>query len=473
MMNTTVSKRIALSAAAAMLFTSQTVVPIQSLAAEEPVLTASAAPILSASVTIADNGVDAVSRDILEKELEIIRTNTLFRNNYTKTDRSQQIRNSIYQIGATGLANAGDITLMSQFWRYNRNPGLGLQNRGRLEAGLIIVLAAYSAVVAAYSGEYIIDQVQDLQTRKRGLDSKTTLNRVIALNKELTALLVERQALVDKTTDANMKEFWTAEGKILEDCRNLTLADFSRLYVDYRKRHAVRDLTTLGTIAVGATGIPGTLLVLRGVQQTNLKKVGGGGIAFEVSAGILTVAPILFEGGGRIVSKSAHAKLANAFGQVEQNTINQLDIDANKLVALSRQPGVTVGQPLNERLQAYLVCKKLLESRQRKMDLEAAAARRKLMADIISYGIRGGTQLAWGALLMNAGYKYNDKPATAFRRVAQAATVNEVSWGSWLVEALATGANQQIASYKHSKNPDYDPFKTSGEKIDTIKASLK
>jgi hypothetical protein len=48
-----------------------------------------------------------------------------------------------------------------------------------------------------------------------------------------------------------------------------------------------------------------------------------------------------------------------------------------------------------------------------------------------------------------------------------------VSWGSWLLEGLATGANQQIASYKHSKNPDYDPFKTSSDKIDTIKASLK
>jgi hypothetical protein len=464
-MNKSVSKRIALSASAALMVVTQTVTP-QPGRAEDVSL-------LSASVKVADNEIDTMSRDILNKELDIIRINTAFRNDYTKKEKGQQRRNSIYQLSASGLANAGDITLMSQFWRYNRNPGLGLQNRGRLESGLIIVLAAYSAVVAAYSGEFIIDQIQDAGVRKKGLDSKTTLNRVIALNKELTKMLADRELLIGKATDSNAKEFWLAESKILEDCRTLALADFSRLYVDYRKRHAIRDLTTLGTIAVGATGaFPGTLLVLRGVQQTNLKKIGGGGVGFTVSAGILTAAPWLFAGGGKIAGKTAHERISNAFGEVEQVTISKLDTDAGKLVELSKKPGVDLGAPLNERLQAYQVCERLLESRRKKLDQEAMAAHRKFVADVISYGIRGGSQIGWGTLLMNAGYKYNDKPAVAFKRVAQAATVNEVSWGSWFLEALETGTIHEIANYKHSKDPSYDPFLNSGEKIEAIRATL-
>jgi hypothetical protein len=114
----------------------------------------------------------------------------------------------------------------------------------------------------------------------------------------------------------------------------------------------------------------------------------------------------------------------------------------------------------------------LLDSRQRKLNAEDAAARRQFLANIISYGIRGGAQIGWGCLLMNAGYKYNDKPGVAFRRIAQASTVNEVSWGYWLVEALATGTKQEIANYKHGLNPDYDPFISSGSKIDAVRASL-
>lgn len=427
---------------------------------------------LSGAVTIADDEVDKVSKDILTDEIEILQCTTNFRNQYTKPDKWKKRRTTLYQIAASGMANGGDITLQTQFWHYNRNVANALKNRGRLEAGLIPVIAAYAAVIAAYSGELVFDQYSDMKVRHKHLDSKSTLQKVEQLDASIKKLKEQRALLLAKCPDQQCREFYTAEAKILDDCHNLILADFSRLYVDYKKRHAVRDLTSLGTIAVGATGLPATIQVLRGIQMTNIKKIGGGGISFIVSAGILTVAPELFEGGGRLAAAGARHQISEAFGQLQGATMAQMQTDAGDLVKLATRPGVKLGPSMSGRVEAYRLTEDILAGRQHKLDAEAIAARRKFVADVISYGIRGGCQIGWGTLIANGGYKYYNKPNVALKRVAQASTVNQVSWGSWMMEALFTGCSNEISNYKHGLEPDYDPFQTNGPKLEAMRNSL-
>lgn len=127
---------------------------------------------LSGAITIADDEVDKISQDILTDEIEILQCTTNFRNQYTKPDKWKKRRTTLYQIAASGMANGGDITLQTQFWHYNRNVANALKNRGRLEAGLIPVIAAYAAVIAAYSGELVFDQYSDMKVRRKHLEDK-------------------------------------------------------------------------------------------------------------------------------------------------------------------------------------------------------------------------------------------------------------------------------------------------------------
>jgi len=427
---------------------------------------------LGGTVAFTDGNPDPIedlTRRIAEKELDLFKLNTQFRLHYTKHNKWEERRLDLYNIAGSGVANAGVITLITQFWRYHNNVGLGLQRKGRLESGLIQVLVAYLIVGAGYTGEVLYDAYNDYRGKQKGFGAKEMCEKVKTLRIEIDDLLSQRDKLV--ANEASSRELLECEGTVLKDWRDLALLDFSSLYVQSREQHMVRELTNLGTMAVAYTGaFPGTLLALQGVQRVKLKEVGGSGIGFMTSAGILTLAPYLFKFGEVWQGHHCSRHMNEMLGEFQCHAAQRMQSDVEKLRGLivanggQKEAGV-----VSRHLKTYVAGGELAQERTDILEREKRATRRRFFDDVISYTARGGPQIAWSALLINAGYGNTLRPAVAFERVAQASTVNETSWGYWLLDYLQSGAHREISDFRHRKDPS---FTDHAQRLNVLEAAM-
>lgn len=379
--------------------------------------------LISRDASPSAGGLDSINREIVKKEVELLKLNAEFRSHYTKPTKWKNRRLKFYDAIGGGIANAGDITLMSQFYRYWKDPGAGLAHKGRLEAGPIIVAVAYLTLGSLYAGEGMYDLVSDYRAKRQGFDARSIYKKVVAYKNDLNSLFESRAGLAQ-----NQGPEAVAEGKVLTDIRDLLLIEFSRIYVDSRQQRAARDLTTLGTIGVCATGAAGAFQVVRGVQNVNLKQVGGGGISFLVSGSTLTAAPILIHGGAAVTGKLSADKLKKELGKMQCTALSSLESDVRQLNQMS-------GSGVSNSNQYDVLCK-LLKQRREYLDQADQRKKREIIESFLSYAAKGGPQIAWGTMLTRAGYKYYDNPVKSFRGIAQAATVNEVSWGNWMLDTV-------------------------------------
>jgi hypothetical protein len=415
--------------------------------------------------------VNDMSKKIALKEIELLRLNTNFREHYTKHDKWQERRLNVYNTAGSAVANAGVITLISEFWKYHHRVGEGLVHKGRLESGLIQVIVAYCLVGAGHAGELLYNAEEDYKGKRKGFGAKETLKRVQTLRGEIDTLLTQRAEAVGTTSSAE-RGFLDAEGKVLEDARDLALIDFSGLYVQSRKKKMVRDLLNLGTVAVAATGaFPGATLALGGVRRVRLKQVGGSGIGFMVSAGILTGAPFLFKFGEVMQSSSCSKKMREELGEYKCHAVQRMTEDLKALEAeLASAGSLDSATPIKKRLQAYAMTRDMVSERTDILEREGKQAKQQFVEDVISYGVRGGPQIAWSAMLMNAGYKHFNNPSVAFKRVGEAATVEEVSWAYWLLDSLQYGTRREIANYRGRR---LFSFKKNLAELDHITATIQ
>lgn len=400
-----------------------------------------------------------IDRQILQKELELIKLNAEFFSHYTKGSKWKKRRMNFYDAAGGAIANVGDIILLSQFYRYDKNPGEGLAHKGRLQCGAIIVLVAYLTLGGMYAGEGIFDLYSDYKGKRKGFDAKTVFKRALTCKTDLDKLFEQRDKLIESASN-DKKAIMLAEGAVLKDIRDLALIEFSKIYVDSRKKRVARDLTTLGTLAVCATGaFPGAYNVIRGVKQVNLKKVGGGGVGFLVSGSILTAAPVLIHGGAAVQGKVTNDKLKKNLIESRSKTVAALSQDVKVLNQLSAQAGDKNQKP-------YALLADLLNQREDFLKKLAVKQKREVIENFVSYLAKGGPQIAWGTMLTRAGYRHRQEPAQAFRGIAQAATVNEVSWATWMLDTFQRGTRDEISNYKNGKQATQDiPFGVNNSKL--------
>jgi hypothetical protein len=413
---------------------------------------------------------DELAHKAIKKELELAMFNSEFREHYMKPNKWRDRRHNFYDMAAGGVANAGDITLMSQFWHYYRNPGAGLKHKGSLESGAITVMVAYLTLGGLYAAEGLNDLLQDYRAKRQGWDSHSVLKKAESLKAEIDSCLASRKAaLDDPSLGTGERQLMQSENKVLEDCRDLTLLEFSKLYVDARKKRIARDVTTIGTIAVCATGaFPGAMSVVRGIEHVNLKEIGGGGIGFLVSGATLAGAPLLIHGGAAIGGAWTQKSLSKALGDQQCKIAKSLQADVESLNRI--QSDYSAGHPdIQRRMQAYGKMTNLLAERQAILEEERRLNRSRTVQDFLAYAIEGGPQIAWGTMVARAGYRWNRNPARAFKLIAEGATVNEVAWGSWLLNSSRKTFRDELYNLKHRFDDPANAFNSKNQNLQDLK----
>ncbi len=421
-------------------------------------------PVLRGNVSM-----DELAMKTVQKEIELAALNSDFRTHYMQPNKWRNRRVKFYQMAAGGIANAGDITIMSHFWNYYRNVGGGLKHKGSLESGVITVMVAYLTLGGLYAAEGAHDLFNDYLAKRKGFDSKNVLKRAEDLKAEIDQALSARKAALSSDSSLNDSErtLLAQENKVLQDCRDLVLLEFSKLYVDARKKRIKRDVTTLGTIAVCATGaFPGALGVIRGIQEVNLKMIGGGGIGFLVSGATLAGAPLLIHGGAQLGGAWTQKNLSKTLGALECKMASQLKEDVDKLATVRIDAASTTTAA---RVSSYRQLSDLLAERQDYLAQEKKRNKSQAIEDFVAYAIEGGPQIAWGTMVARAGYRWNRNPARAFKLIAEGATVNEVSWGSWLLNQTQGEIRDELYNMKHKFDGTTGAFGTTNTKLTELK----
>lgn len=414
---------------------------------------------------------DELAQAAIKKELELAVFNAEFREHYMKPKKWRDRRHNLYDMAAGGVANAGDITLISQFWHYYRNVGAGLKHKGSLESGAITVMVAYLTLGGLYAAEGLNDLIQDYRAKRQGWDAKSVLQKAENLKAEIDKSLAARRSALanDSSISGSERQMMEAENKVLDDCRDLGLLEFSKLYVDARKKRIARDVTTIGTIAVCATGaFPGALSVVHGIQNVNIKQIGGGGIGFIISGATLAGAPLLIHGGAQIGGAWTQKNLSKTLGDQQCKLAQTLKTDVDALNGIQSSYASSHPQ-IATRMQAYNKMTALVAARQAFLEEQRRLDHSRTVQDFLSYAIEGGPQIAWGTLVARGGYRWNRNPTKTFKLIAEGATVNEVAWGSWLLNSTRCTVRDELYNFKHRFDAKEGAFSPSNQTLMDLK----
>lgn len=403
---------------------------------------------------------ESLTKQIAKKETELLRLNTQFRIECTKTSKWKPWRMFLYNLGASGCSEAGITSIAATRWRFQDHPRS--MSRPTATAGPILLLIGHCITLGGVMTETTLDAINDYKVRKKGLDIKTTYKRVLELKTDLDKLLSERDDVVTQACDLTPaeKEIALAESAVLKDIRNLALSEYAQFYVRAHKFFAARDANTVMAIIASTTGgFQGSLLGILSAAHRRPKLVGPGGLGFIISGAAIVATPPAMRLTANIRGKAAGKRLAEELGDLSAASLAKLDQDCallNQLASNKENSNDEYIKNVPKRLEAYQKKSALLTAQKKMNENEKNLADKEFKERVVFASLIGGSKMSWGINLANAGFQYNPRtlvqaarqggrvsiiadpaPAKIFtRRVAIGATTYVPGVSLWILDTL-------------------------------------
>lgn len=355
----------------------------------------------------APSRVEDVSNDILQKELELLKLSTRARLASTDKNKVKPWRTFLYNLGGSGVATAGLIAISSERWRTWKQPANA--HRDVLFAGPILLLTSHSLIAGGIVLEATLDAINDRKLRKKGLDPKSTKLKALELCREIDEKLVQRNQII-ASADMNSnslgadKQLLEAETKVLTDLRNAALSEYAQTYVRAKRRIAARNVSYLNGFSAATTGgYLGSLCGILAVANRKPRTVGPGGIGFIISGANIMTGPILAKMAGNHFAKRGQKEIKKDVGEIPKANITQSLSQLKQLNTAGRQDLAT-------RLPIYETAGDLIDEQIQANAAEKKKANKEFWERLLFNSAIGGTKIAWGIQLANAGFSYHPAP---------------------------------------------------------------
>ncbi|MCW5823709.1 MAG: hypothetical protein KIT34_12965 [Cyanobacteria bacterium TGS_CYA1] len=355
----------------------------------------------------APSKIEDVSNDILQKELELLKLSTRARIASTDKNRVKPWRTFLYNLGGSGVATAGIVTIASERWRTWKTPANA--HRDVLLAGPILLLTSHSIIAGGILLEAALDIRNDRKLKKQGLDPKSTKRKALEICKEIDQKLTERNNLLasvnsNSTISESEKDVFNAETKVLTDLRNAAINEYSQTYVRAKRRIAARNISYINGFSAATTGgYLGSLCGILAVANRKPRTVGPGGIGFIISGANIVAGPVLGKMAGNFAAKRGQKEMKGELGEIPKVNIAQ-DISALKKL------NVGVNQTLANRVAIYETADDLISKQIQANAAEKKKANKEFWERLLFNTAIGGTKIAWGVQLANAGFSYHPAP---------------------------------------------------------------
>lgn len=369
--------------------------------------TADDKPVLSNTQGTDLNQVDGLSNQILSYEIELLKLNTDFRMKSTDKNRIKPWRTFLYNLGGAGVATAGITTIAAERWRTWRKPAAA--SRTALKAGPIMLLTSHSIIAGGILLEAALDLANDQKVKKAGFDTKSTKKKALELVGQIDEKLKERERLLSGLTTLSEEERGraSAETPILKDLRNMSVSEYCNFHVRAKKRLAARNFSYLNGLAAATTGgYLGSLCGLLAVSCRKPRLAGPAGLGFTLSGAQIATGPELARLAGNCVGSLDKRLMKKDFGAIPKSQLSE------HLTSLRQYP-FTNRAAIAQRLSIYESVTGVLKRQAEMNAAEKKKADREYIERCLFNAAIGGSKMAWGIQLMNAGYGFSPAVAKA------------------------------------------------------------
>lgn len=404
--------------------------------------------------------IESLANQALQNEVEFLILNTRFRMATTDKSRLKPWRVFLYNLAGSGVATAGITTIAAERWRTWQRPATA--NRGALKAGPILLLTSHSIMTGSVIVEALLDAVNDCKQRKRGLDAKGTQKRAMELCAAIDRALAERDQLLSRTSSLpeSERQMLAAEGVVLKDFRNMALAEYIQFHIRAKRRLGARNVSYLNQLSAATTGgYLGSLCGLLAVADRNPRLAGPAGIGFTISGANIVTGPIIGRIAGNFAAKRAKKRLDRECGKIGP-------VQFSEHITVLKSMLTAQDERLAARVSSYETADLVFKQQVQMNAAEKKKADKEFLERCAFNAAIGGTKMAWGIQLTNAGYGFK-QPAPAPRATARAATRPS----SVPVKPLKTPA-QLFAKRVAQGSTSYIPG-TSLWILDTLQARLR
>lgn len=424
--------------------------------------------------------IDKMSAKIIQKEIELLRLNTQYKIEQSKTSKWKIWRQFAYNLGLFGTTNAGIDHISIIRWENWRTPGK--ITRASLKAGPILLLTGHSIAIGGIFVETGLDAINELKLKRKKLDSKSYRKNFLTIKKDIDDMLISRKLLIEQQPLSNADfNVLRVENDLMSTVRDNALFE----YATFRKEVMARKVSfhtgnLLGFSSLATGGYIGSLMSLIAVANRKPRLAGSAGIGFIISGALIPVIPVATKYAAKLGTKYANKSVIADIGIADPLSGNRFDKIQKELVyEVSNSPQSQILQGVKSRLSAYEIEGGILDRASISVPISEKKAQKRAFAErLIINTIIGGTKLAYGVQLANAGFGYKVRPpypsvkvsfpfggtkitgtlpkprgaAELFsHRVAQAATTFIPGTGLGLVDTVLSRFRQEVKAHKMKK----------------------
>ncbi len=441
-------------------------------------------PLLAERIGFEDAGsgnfdqIDTVSKQVLQKEIELLKLNTRYRIESTRVDKLKPWRLFAYSLAGNTLVEVGISHIAYARWKYWRRPGLA--SKAFLRKGPQCLLIGHAIVTGGVMIESAIDMIAQHKQARKGFDRKTCRQRVAVLKNEIETLLKTREnSIQNLPADSVQLATLNLESKVLSDVKDCAVEEFSKLAVREKKIKTARDTAALFTFAQATTGgFIGSLGNLLAVSNRKPRLALPAGVGFAVSGALIALTPPASKIMATLAGNAEKKKESRFFG-IDQQAAGKFDSDRTALASALEGHSGGIFDSTKKRLELYTLQNDIMDRQAMMAKAEAAANKKEFMEKLISNSLAGGCKISWGVNLMVAGSAWSNTapkatptlpvklgqrvyrvpirpmktPAQLFsRRVAQGATSNIAGPAVGAIDALQSRVRGEIRAHNAKKN---------------------
>lgn len=433
---------------------------------------------------------ESITNETLGKIIELLRLNTVFRLSTTDKSRIKPWRIFAYNLAGSGAATAGLIYISAERWRTWKEPATA--RKDRLLAGPTLLLISHSIMATGVVTEALLDILNDHKKRKQSLDAKSILKKAKSLCKEIDLKLTEREALVSKLGSLSEADRTAliSEGLVLKDLRSLALQEYSQFHVRSKRRIASRNASYINGFLAATTGGFGALTGVLAVTEKNPRLVGPGGIGFVVSGMNITTGPVVGRSVGNVSASLTRKRLKRELPATEPAQLQEH-------LATLRKASSPDDIALSRRLADYQEIDEILKRQAKMTQAEKSKADREFIERCLSNAAVGGTKMAWGIQLINAGYGFRKPPAAPAKtdtvavdtggfkpktppqlfakRVAYGATTFLTGTSIWMLDTLQARTRGELDVYNMGQQAalPHQKLKDRMNRLEKMESDLK
>jgi hypothetical protein len=350
----------------------------------------------------------ALTSKVILAGVELERFSLKYRRASTEQPKFRRLRFTLAQEAGAAGSLAFEVTALKQF-NEGRNHPLQI-NPSALHAALATALVGSVIAGSGSSLELASNAALAYKNKRRGFDPRAANRFVVAHVKALDALLNEHDALVAAHTDSPAYERAVAEGKMLRQIRNASLAEYATFHSDVKGYATFTNLFFFLNALTNSLAATGLGVAYKAIDTPKYNAPTN--IIFIATGAVVMAVPIISSAAGKYMKEHAYHSFAKQVGETPHFEMKEFDAARQHLEVLSAAGTGTLipALPAMTRLAYYSNSsqrfkKQIIDETTVARHLEQVALESTLLGPLI-----GGTLMTQGIFGTVGYYKFTFKP---------------------------------------------------------------